>query len=745
MKIFKILSFLILTLYLVLCNVYAIENNNIDSIRKEINSLTDSARVNRLISLSDSFKYKSTQIALEFAYQGLELSNKNKYTFEIGLSHQCIAEIYRVRGLYERALEDYLAALKIFTSLNTPLQIAECCNSIGNIFMINGDYTQASAYFAQALEINKKLSNVNDIALNYNNIGNAYLMQDSVDKGLSYFLVSLMIADSLKNTNEVINLLNNIGAGYYRLEEYPMAMNSFEKAARLSLQKQNLFSLAQSNLNISKVYFKTNHNSSALKFALKSHKLAISENYNLILHESELLLSQIYAVLGDYRKAYNHYVKYKALSDNIFNDKNSKKLSVIQAKYEIENIEKENQILRQRNEENKKTIQRKNRIVTISTLLIVVSIILVVLLLYFNKRFKKLNSILVTQSAELKELNSQKDKFFSFVVHNIKNPFSTIYGFSELMLKYAGQKDVDKMIRYSRYIFDSSEGIKEILGNLLEWSRLQRGNYDYNPLRLDLEGLIKDIIELNYKTASKKGITLTYKNIENKFALADRKMVYTILQNLLSNAIKYNSDNGNVIISIDIKGHFAEIAVADTGNGIPEKQLKQLFVFDPSSSAKTNGESKGAGMGLIICKELVSKNGGEITAESAPGKGSRFAFTLPLPESELTYIEGNEPGISEQMSLIKDNLISYHHLPEKLVEEINNTLLPVYNHVSKVMSVEELKDFSNSIVALGDNYKIDPLKEYGLKLLNYSDTFQFDKILKVLPEFAEIVKIINRS
>ena len=719
------------------------ELSDTDSITQEIASLTDSLKVHRLISLADELKYNNSGKALEYAYQGLEISNNIKSSYELAISHQCIAEIYSLRGHYERALEHFLAALKLFTSLENQTKIAICDNSIGNVFMHTGDYNQASSYFLQALTLNKKLKNIEDIASNYNNIGNAFLLQDSIDKGLSYFLVSLMIADSLKNTTEVIKLLNNIGTGYLRLKKFEMAMNSFEKAAKLSLQQQNQYSLAQSYLNIAKVYNNTNHFSSALKFALKSYQLAVSENYNMIVYETENLLSQIYVSLGNYRNAYHHYVKYKLLSDSIFNDANSKKLAIIQAKYELENSEKENQLLRIRNEESKKTIHRKNIIVSVSSMLILVSLILVFVLLYFNNRFKKLNQILEKQSNELKELNLQKDKFFSFVVHNIKNPFSTIYGFSELMLKSAEKKEQDKMLRYSQYIYDSSEGIKEILNNLLEWSRLQRGSYEYNPVRLDLEGLIKDLVELNNKSAAKKSIALSYENIENKYVYADRQMVYTILQNLISNAIRYNIENGKINLSVVNKGRFIEVTIADTGEGIPEDRIDRIFVFNPSPASATD-ESRGAGMGLIICKELVTKNGGDITVTSTAGEGSSFSFTLPVPDSELEYIEGREPALSEQINIIKENLRSFHVIPEKFREKLNNELIQKYNHVSKMLSVEELKEFSEILITVGDEYKVDPIKVYGEKLLEFSTALQFDRILKILPEFSDMVEIINR-
>ncbi|MBN2612392.1 MAG: tetratricopeptide repeat-containing sensor histidine kinase [Bacteroidales bacterium] len=717
----------------------------VDTVGNKANLLSDSARVYYLLAAADEIKFKDTRGALVLAYQGLDIADQKGYKEELAATHKCIASIYTILGHYEKALENYLAALKIFTSLNEEGQIASCNHSIGEVFMLTGDYSQASSFFSNALEINKALKNISEISMNYKGIGKAFVKQDSIDKGLSYYLVSMMIADSLKNTSEVIDLLNNIGEGYLKLKKYPVALDNFKRAAQLSLQEQHMFAHALANLNISKVYLSNNQFSTALKFALNSYRIASSEGYTQILHDTEHTLSRIYASVGNYQKAYQHYVKYKDLSDSVFNDETSKKLAIMQAKFEIENMEQENQLLRLKNEENKRTIARKNKIVTITVLLITASFFLVFLLLFINKRFKNLNRLLEEQSNELKELSLQKDKFFSFVVHNIKNPFSTIHGFSELMLKYAEQNDHEKMLRYSRYIYDSSQGIKEILANLLEWSRIQHGSYEYSPAKIHLEGLVKDILEINSKQAGKRGISLSYQELDNRYVYADRQMVYIVFQNLFSNAIKYNRDGGSVVVSAEPRGHFTAITISDTGQGISNDQLIHLFDFSYKTGLKDNSGSTGAGMGLVICKELVTKNGGEISVESSPGEGSRFTFTLPTHETESEYADNSEPSVSQQMQSLKDHLSAIENFPPELKEKINSMVLQKYQLAGKGLSSEGLKEFSESLVSVADEYQIDPLKEYGQKVLKYSGSLQFDKILKIMPEFQEIVKIINRS
>lgn len=696
--------------------------------------ICDSESIESIKEDAFKLKYKNTQKALELAKQSLELSNKYNFTEGIISSEILLAEIYLISADYEKALEYYLSVFKKYEESNDQNGVALISNDIGRINMLTGNYEKALFYYEKALKLNMLLNNVNEIASNYSNIGQIHVLKGSINKGLSHYLVAYMITDSLQNIPEMISLLNNIGNGYLKLKKFEQALASFKKELDLSQIENNSYTISRAYYNIGNTYFLYGDHADALTNISKGLKIAYRGDFNRIIQDGELILSKIYESAGNFAEAYRHHKIYKSYSDSILNEEKLKQVAELQAKYDLDKKEKEIQLLRLQNAENGRKIKRKNNTIAVSALMIFIIVANMVLLIRANRKYKTVNLKLSEQGRLLKELNQQKDRFFSFVMHNLNNPFHTIWGFSELLLKYADKKDTEKMVRYSKYIYDSSYGIKQILGNLLEWTTLQNGNYEYNPSSIELESLIKDTLELNGRLASEKKISFTYENIINKYAFADRRMVYTILQNLISNALKFTPLDGKVKISAKCEGRFLEISVSDTGVGMSEPEIKKLFKMDDPSS----NSSKGSGMGLIICKELVMKNGGEIRITSQPGIGSTFTFTLPLPESEVELTDMQDSGLDSFIKEIKESL-EYDKLSNDFLKEMNS-LLPAHEYLSRAISVEDLKDFSKKIIKHSEDYNVEPLNLYGKKLYKYAEKLQFDKILKILPEFPQLIR-----
>ncbi|NVO02477.1 MAG: PAS domain S-box protein, partial [Bacteroidetes bacterium] len=231
---------------------------------------------------------------------------------------------------------------------------------------------------------------------------------------------------------------------------------------------------------------------------------------------------------------------------------------------------------------------------------------------------------------ELKTAVATKDKFFSIIAHDLKSPFNAIIGFSDLMEMDYKNKDFSNFELYLDSISKSSKSAFNLLETLLEWAMTQSRRIKYLPKRINLSSKIKENTEFAEMQASKKNIDLSI-NIQNDlFVFADKYMLNAILRNLISNAIKYTYQKGSVIISAIPKNSFVQVAVKDTGIGIPKKFIDQLFKIEKKSSTPGTEKETGTGLGLILCKEFVESNGGEIWVETEEGKGSTFFFTLPV-------------------------------------------------------------------------------------------------------------------
>jgi signal transduction histidine kinase len=226
-------------------------------------------------------------------------------------------------------------------------------------------------------------------------------------------------------------------------------------------------------------------------------------------------------------------------------------------------------------------------------------------------------------------LVATKDKFFSIIAHDLKSPFNSIAGFSDLLIQQVQEKDYEGIEEYATIIQDSSQRVMNLLMNLLEWSRSKTGRMEYNPEFVELVGLINQAIELLSDAARQKSITLKLETPRNTPVSADRAMISTVLRNLISNAVKFTQPGGEIIISLVQKQKEVTISVIDTGIGIKKELIEKLFKIEESYTTVGTQNEKGTGLGLILCKEFVEKHGGKIRAESELGKGSKFSFTIP--------------------------------------------------------------------------------------------------------------------
>ncbi len=239
------------------------------------------------------------------------------------------------------------------------------------------------------------------------------------------------------------------------------------------------------------------------------------------------------------------------------------------------------------------------------------------------------NKQLTMLNRELKEAIATKDKFFSIIAHDLKDPFHTLMGFSNLILNTFDQRKPEDIKRLVKHINQSSMHGFDLLTNLLEWSRTQTGSIKYNPKTFNLYSTVNGMLLLLTKTAEKKGLHLTSAIPEDCEAFADEKMIQTVIRNLVSNAVKFTEGGGTVHIKSRILENETEIIVSDTGLGIPVEHLGKLFSISENYSTPGTDMERGTGLGLLLCKEFVEKNGGRIQVKSEAGKGSEFSFTIP--------------------------------------------------------------------------------------------------------------------
>jgi len=253
---------------------------------------------------------------------------------------------------------------------------------------------------------------------------------------------------------------------------------------------------------------------------------------------------------------------------------------------------------------------------------------------------KNAELLIKQQNRELKELNATKDKFFSIIGHDLRNPFNSILGYSKLL---SLDKNPEKNAEYAEIILKSANTAYNLIDNLLNWAHSQTGDIKYKPENIRLAPIVSEIAELVRNQYELKKIKLENK-IDNKLIVfADRDMLNSILQNLITNAIKFTHDNGQIKLSAKINDKLSEISVTDTGIGMSHLAINKLFKISEKQTSHGTAQEKGTGLGLLLCKEFIEKHGGSMWVKSELGNGSVFTFSIPISDNpDINFIEMKE-------------------------------------------------------------------------------------------------------
>ncbi len=233
-------------------------------------------------------------------------------------------------------------------------------------------------------------------------------------------------------------------------------------------------------------------------------------------------------------------------------------------------------------------------------------------------------------SEELESLNSSKDKFFSIISHDLRNPFNSLLGFSELLANNIEDLTEQEIKDSAKTLNRTAHNLFNLLTNLLEWSKLQNGTFKIEKTEIILSEVINYTLDAFSESIRAKDIAIMRETESEVKVFADRNMIDSAVRNLISNAIKFSNTGGIITIGCVANGKVAELFVTDSGVGIPEEDQERIFKIEKQFSTEGTNNEKGTGFGLLLCKEMVEKNGGSIRFKSKRDEGSTFTISLPL-------------------------------------------------------------------------------------------------------------------
>jgi signal transduction histidine kinase len=357
-----------------------------------------------------------------------------------------------------------------------------------------------------------------------------------------------------------------------------------------------------------------------------------------------MFLSEAYEAKGDIKLALEYFKFHDKIKDSLRSTDKNKKVQLFNALNELEkthytitDLANKNEIAQLKYETEKKI----SYFLIISIVIFAFFLIITIhqhtakkkaynLLEFRNYQINRMNNEIQEQRDDLKRMNKTKDKFFSIIAHDLKNPFNSIKGFTELMIEHNSEYDSEKRLKFLKIVKDSTNKASVLLNNLLIWANSQSGNLTYTPQKIELVRHVLDVVSLLEIQAIKKEIDI-YNNIDHNLSVkADVNMLNTILRNLISNAIKFTKSKGEIKILSNVEDNMVEITVKDNGVGMSQADVDNLFNIDIKNTNVGTENEQGSGLGLILCKDFVEKHGGKIWVNSTKGEGSEFIFTIPL-------------------------------------------------------------------------------------------------------------------
>ena len=610
------------------------------------------------------YRYDNPDSASHYATIGLNLSVRNHdLEGEARMLHQ-LGMIDDNLGNFNDSRQKYLRALELYKELDIPVGIGKLNVRLGVVENRKGNYDKAIAYFFSALKVSEKASNKPGIMEAYVTLGEVYAHQNNFSRALFYYFkaeklskevpffnitlnmyndmgvcytemgnfnaakVYLNKGISLSNTREMmglhISLMNNLARVYLKMGNTKKAIDLYKVALRKSRDINNFIREINSLKGLAQSFKETNP-PVALNYLNQALNLAKEKKANKIVLELLESIAGLQSELGDYKAAFLAKEQQYTIADGFYYKEISERISGLQAKYELSKSKADVQELKFLNRQ--QSLERRGLIV-----ILMCSIIIMSFLGFYFIKVRKLNFLLHKSNAALTASNHIKDKLFSILGHDLRSPIASVL--NVLYLINEGMLDEEEQKMMMKKLAVNCNASMETLDLLLKWGQMQLKGILINPVNLKPYDVIDRNLRVLAGTAEEKSITLTSVVTTDVMVLADADHFDFIIRNLVSNAIKFTENGGSVIISAQKvpaggKTEVMRFSVKDTGIGIESDRLLTIFGINNVSTNGTNNE-KGTSLGLVICKEFVEANGGNIWVESTIGKGAEFFFTLKV-------------------------------------------------------------------------------------------------------------------
>jgi len=592
----------------------------VDSLLKLIDvQPQDSNSLSALQQLGSDYAYNNSIKAIEYLEKAVDLAKKLQNPLGLANAYFSLGFCYLVKGDFDKAFEFYQKSADLYDKLNDKRRLANTYMAIGAVFSRNKDLKKSTDYFDKAEAIVKQTKDTMQLSTIYSEKGVRYDMEGKLDSALIFFNKSMMLAKAIHDNYMVNDLLSNIGLSYKHKKNNTLALQYFDSSLKFNEQynDKNLMIFSTLYNNIGATWSQAGNYEEAQLAFNKSIDYAKQANMVAIEIENYKNLAEMFGTMPDYKQQVNYLEKYHHLKDSIFTTENTNQLTQLEADYQIE--KKNASIIAEQANAARSKVERNISFVVIAAVLLVL-----ILLLFFYEKMKRSSKKIEEQKIELENLNAVKDRLFSVISHDLRNPMVALNTY--LSLADNPSISSEKKLRYKNQTQQAINQTSSLLDNLLAWANLQVRKTAPAISFVNLNECIDDALNAVQAQAEQKEIRFV-KNIDLAAASGDVHILEIALRNLISNAVKFSPVGSKIEISTYLLDSKPCIEVHDEGIGITPTQLNNLLLNHADSNLGTKGE-KGSGLGIFLVKTLLDQINSTLQIDSIEGAGSKFIIKL---------------------------------------------------------------------------------------------------------------------
>ena len=616
------------------------------------------AIANELMSSYASYVLNDLTKAVRFALDAAKLYEQTNDIRAMDLNYSNAAVFYFQMGDYENSIDLMLKCYELEKQLNDPEALGATLNNLGTAYSNWGNHKMAIEYFRQAVEIELPLNRPMYYARRLSSLAKETSLLGDHSEALRLIKEALVHAERIERNERIERVAVHkrvMGNIYIEMDSLEQAEECFKHAVSVFEQNKRQQMLAESLFDLGRLQIRQHRRMEAIETLKRCIDLCEINNLLRVQRDASHFLYEAYKQIDPETQSLFYLEQYRTLNDSIFKETTQKQIAEFQIKFET--AEKELAIERQQSEISRHRTRQNMFIGGLS-----VAALLLVLLVYVVK-------LRTRRNRELTETNATKDKFFSIISHDLKNPAIALRDALQLLSENSVSWDTTVLSDYYKKLLKSADGQVDLLYTLLGWAQLQTGRMPYNPVSFDFVAAIQSSVGIIKNMAEDKGLTFIVQSSDIALVTGDYNMLTTVVRNLLTNAVKFTPRGGTVTLDI-IPACFASpissaspnssispnssvspsssvspitpaspitpsspisactVSITDTGIGLTNEQLQNLYRLERQQSRHGTSGEQGSGLGLIVCRELLEKHGSQLHVESEEGRGSRFWFEV---------------------------------------------------------------------------------------------------------------------